>query len=247
MDEAELLKKVAELRGKKSIREMAAELGVSKSKVGRALDKLKKGDGDQAEERLRAVIREEMEKAKEGNHFLPMVRKVGQGVEVVNPEVVLQQYLLQDGPYGECMLKGMMLLRAAQLMVMDDVNIMKGQAEAHAKLMEPILKLVQETREEQDAAAERARASSLEAAAEAAKETVGQVMPYLDQRLRGLEAAVTKPADIASTANPMQGLMARTMETVWNRMVDTIMPSKTGQKSAPTGWTVERRAGDDGP
>jgi len=46
-----------------------------------------------------------------------------------------------------------MKFRAAMLMVMDLVNIQKGSAEADAKRMEPILRLMKETREEQDAAA----------------------------------------------------------------------------------------------
>jgi DNA-binding transcriptional regulator YhcF (GntR family) len=174
MDE-KTLQRVKELRDNGlTIEQVAKELKVSRATVKRAVAKLKKveKEAQQAipEERLRAVIREEIELAKNSVHpgdGLPVVRKMGQGIEVTNPEAVLRSYLLQDGLPGEWMLKGAMVMRAAQLMVMDDVTIMKGEAEAHAKLMKPILHLLKETMSELDAAARRAKASTLEAAHEA--------------------------------------------------------------------------------
>jgi gas vesicle protein len=66
-------------------------------------------------------------------------------------------------------------------MVMDLVNIQKGSAEADAKRMEPILKLMKETREEQDAAAQRAKESNIEIADRAAYETANQLSQVISQ------------------------------------------------------------------
>ncbi|MDD2672507.1 MAG: hypothetical protein PHW43_08865, partial [Syntrophales bacterium] len=78
-------------------------------------------------------------------------------------------------------LEGMMLLRAAQKMNRDDIEMVRMQAEADAKLIEPILKLMKETREEQDAAAARAKASSEEIADRAAYETATQLSQVISQ------------------------------------------------------------------
>ena len=67
------------------------------------------------------------------------------------------------------------------LMVMDLVNIQKSAAEADARRLEPMLKLMQETREEQDAAAARAKASSEDIAARAAEATAGQLYEAITQ------------------------------------------------------------------
>ena len=74
-----------------------------------------------------------------------------------------------------------MKFRAAMLMVMDLVDIQKGLAEADARRMEPILRLMKETREEQDAAAARAKASSEEIADRAAQATAGQLYEAISQ------------------------------------------------------------------
>jgi len=121
---------------------------------------------------------------------LPVVRRVGKDVEMVNPEAIVKTYLAEDGAIGEAMLKGMMLYRAAQLMVMDDVNIMKGQAEAHASLVKPILQLMEETRKEQDAAAQRARESVNDAALAASRDTAERLVNYLVPQLDSLRSQV---------------------------------------------------------
>ena len=151
------------------------------------------------------------------NDQLPMTRKYGQGVEVMNPEVVMAR-ILNNGQippaYGQGLKDGMLLLRAAQLMVMDLVNIRKGEAEAQAKAMEPLLKVMREGREEMDAAARRAKDSNLDVAREAAQESLGRAMPYIDERLGSLEESLKR-----SEPNPMAGLMARTMEGVMKQLM----------------------------
>jgi len=84
-------------------------------------------------------------------------------------------------PEEQLELRAIMKFRAAMLMVMDLVNVQKGTAEADAKRMEPILRLMKETREEQDAAAARAKASSEEIADRAAYETAGQLSQVIAQ------------------------------------------------------------------
>ena len=177
-----------------SERKIANELKVSKSKVHDTLQKLQQEENSSEslpEERLRSIIREELkaahdaeeEEAKEkenANGQFPVIRKMGGGVEVIAPEAVLKQYM-GGTPEGEVELRAIMKFRAAMLMVMDLVNIQKGSAEADAKRMEPILRLMKETREEQDAAAARAKASSEDIADRAAHETAGQLLGALSQ------------------------------------------------------------------
>jgi hypothetical protein len=163
------------------------------------------------------------------------VRKLGGGVEIITPEALLRRYM--DGN-DEAEFRAVMKYRGMQLMVMDDVAIMKGQAEARAKLMEPILKLMKETREEQDAAAARARASVEEAARGAAGEALGRAMPYIDERLKDVEAAVNR-RDTAAVENPMQRAMARTMETLVNQVMKSFGLGGEPQQLGVPGFTHE--------
>ncbi|MDD5703439.1 MAG: hypothetical protein PHU23_15500, partial [Dehalococcoidales bacterium] len=142
-----------------SERQMAADLGVSRSKIRNTLQAIKTGEsGDSAmpEDKLRSIIREELERAhpaeseeSRSNNEFPIVRKAGAGMELIAPEAVLKKYM-GGTPEEEVELKAIMKFRAAMLMVMDLVNIQKGTAEADARRMEPILRLMKETREEQD-------------------------------------------------------------------------------------------------
>jgi len=78
-------------------------------------------------------------------------------------------------------LEGMMLLRAAQKMNRDDIEMTRMQAEADATRIRPILDLMKETRLEQDAAAQRAKSSSEEIADRAAYETATQLSQVISQ------------------------------------------------------------------
>ncbi len=112
-----------------------------------------------------------------GDPGLPVTVK---GTEIITPESIMQR--LADGSHDwHLRLEGMMLLRAAQKMNRDDIEMVRMQAEADAKLIEPILKLMKETREEQDAAAARAKASSEEIADRAAYETASQLSQVISQ------------------------------------------------------------------
>ncbi len=173
-----------------SERQMATELNASRSKVRTALQSLKvaeAGDAPVPEDKLRAIIREELERARTAEEDevktsgeFPIIRKMGGGMEMIAPEAVLKHYM-GGTPEGEVELRAIMKFRAAMLMVMDLVNIQKGSAEADARRMEPILRLMKETREEQDAAAARAKASSEEIAERTAQSTASQLYGAIAQ------------------------------------------------------------------
>jgi len=177
-----------------SQRKIADELKVTRSKVQTALRKVQQAEIIASllpEDKMRSIIREELKAAHEAeqeeekekekvNGQFPVIRKMGGGMELIAPEAVLRQYM-GGTPEGELELKAIMKFRAAMLMVMDLVNIQKGSAEADALKMEPILKLMKQTREEQDAAAHRAKASSEEIADRAAYETAGQLSQVITQ------------------------------------------------------------------
>mgnify|MGYP001046307304 CR=1 FL=1 len=173
-----------------SQRKIAEQLGVKRSRVQAVLTPEKKPDNSKAlvpAEKMREIIREELKRARDeenedekNNGRFPMIRKMGGGMEMIAPEAVLRQYM-GGTPEEESELRAIMKFRAAMLMVMDLVNIQKGDAEADARRMEPILKLMKETREEQDAAAQRAKESNIEIAERTAYETAGQLSQVITQ------------------------------------------------------------------
>ncbi len=168
---------------------------------------------------------------------LPLVLKAGAGQEMISPEGILQSYVLSDGDAGTWMFKGMMLLRAAQLMNLTDVEIMKGQAEAQAMVMKPILDVMEQARKDMDAAAQRAKESNAEIAEAAAMGAAGGVLGRIDAKFAELKQQKT---DIATVPNPMKGLMARTMEMMMNRMSALMGGGQAGQVGAPPGFVDTR-------
>jgi len=174
----------------------------------------------------------------EDNSKLPVVLKTGKGQEVITPEGIMQRYLVGDGDHGASMLEGMMLLRAAQLMVMNDVEIMKGQAEAQATAIKPILDVMEKAREEMDAAAERARHSTEEVAQAAAAGAAARAAMHIDEKFNELKQ---QKKDIAETEKPMEGLMARTMESMIQRLTGMMFGGQGGGQVGPTPGMVDKR------
>ena len=170
------------------------------------------------------------------NDGLPVVRKMGGGMEVINPEAVLRRYMDSESDVLE--LRGMMKLRAAMLMVMDLVNIQKGAAEADAKRLEPILRLMKETREEQDAAAQRAKASTTEIAQQAAQDAVGGVLSYIEQKIP--QGPPPKTVDEAYAKR-----VDKVMDMMWNVMERQMMPGSQ-QNQPPEGWEYEKLGAQPG-
>ena len=246
----ETFQRVKELKDKGVKRkEIAKQLGISTSAVDRAFAKIKKIAAQQPppnpgipEDKLREVIRQELEQ-REDDSRLPAVLKTGQGKEVISPEGIMQQYLVGDGDHGVAMLQGMMMLRAAQLMVLSDVEIMKGQAEAQATAIKPILDIMEKAREDMDAAAARAKESGEEIAEKAAMGTAGALLGRIDQKF---EEAKKEKADIATVPNPLQGVFARTMETTLNNLTQRLMGGGGQAQQGmglPPGWSDNRQKG----
>jgi len=152
-----------------TIKQMTGQFGFSETTIRQEMAKLVRPEGEAIDDR-----------AKQPDGVWPVIRKMGGGVEVIAPEAVLRQYM-GGTPEEELELRAIMKFRAAMLMVMDLVSIQKGSAEADAKRMIPILSLMKETREEQDAAAQRAKASSEEIADRAAYETATQLSQVIAQ------------------------------------------------------------------
>jgi len=153
-----------------TIKQLTDRFGFSETTIRQEIAKVVRPEGEAIDD-----------KTKQSDNAWPVVRKMGGGMEVMSPEVVLRQYMGGGTPEEQLELRAIMKFRAAMLMVMDLVNVQKGSAEADAKRMEPILRLMKETREEQDAAAQRAKASSEEIADRAAYETAGQLSQVISQ------------------------------------------------------------------
>jgi hypothetical protein len=200
-----------------TVKQLTAQFGFSESTVRQEIARLVKPEGEAIDE-----------KANHQDNAWPVIRKMGGGVEIVAPEAVLKQYW-GGTPEGEIELRAIMKFRAAMLMVMDLVNIQKGSAEADARRMEPILRLMKETREEQDAAAARARASSVEMAREAAQEAVGGVLGYIDQKIPQVPPPKTVDEAYAKRVD-------RVMDMMWNVMEQQMFPNKPLE-----GWETETK------
>jgi hypothetical protein len=150
---------------------------------------------------------------------------------MINPEAILNQYLLGDGDSGKWMLKGMMVLT--------DVEIMKGQAEAQSKAIQPILSLMEKSREDMDSAAQRAKESNQEIANRAAAGAAAQVMPSIDQLASQLAAQ-----KIASSPNPMMSMFTDAMQPYLGQMIGNMMKAfqpKPGQPGPQQGQPGQPR------
>jgi len=165
---------------------------------------------------------------------MPLILKAGGGQEVISPEAILQGYLLSDGDAGALMLKGFMLYRAAQLAVMSDVEIMKGQAEAQAKSLKPILDVMDQARRDMDAAAQRARESNVEIATKAAAEVGGQAVDWMEQKFNQIQSQKT---EAAKKPNEMEEMMNRMM----GMMMKQVMGQMTGMPDTDTPVLVDKR------
>lgn len=198
---------------------------------------------------VRYVARKRIEpkgQAGENNHtkqdnppVLPVVLKAGKGEEVISPEALMQGFMLPDGEMGEWMLKGMMMLRAAQMMVLSDVEIMKGQADAQAKAIKPVLDVMEEARKDMDAAAQRARESNIEIAEVAAAGAAARAVGRIDERF---EEIAKQKADIATVPKPFEGMFARTMETALDNLTKRLFGGGGQQEaSLPPTWADKRK------
>jgi len=203
------------------------------------------------------VVPPALEEEERQDSSLPVTVKQ---TEVISPEAVLRRYM--DGSYeDELELRGMMKLRASMLMVMELANIQKTMAEAEARRLEPLLRVLKESREELDAAAARARASSFEMAQEAAEGAVSRVLGYIDQKLPKAPPPKDVSEMITKRIDKMWDLMDHMMEQRmfpgyqankppqgWEYQKVTASAATREERAAsqgnPPGWTTEKEASD---
>lgn len=181
---------------------------------------------------------------------LPITTK---GTEVITPEGIMERLANGSGDWG-LRLEGMMLLRAAQRMNRDDIEMARMQAEADAARIKPILELMKETRLEQDAAAARAKESSVEiadrAAYEGARMLAEQMMPEV-RALKSQTVAGSAPDPVTRMMNALQAI-PRMMQMSQQLMATMGMPAlgtSSPQQLQPSqgmqspGWPAQQPAG----
>lgn len=173
----------------------------------------------------------------EDDHQLPVTIK---GTEVITPESILQR--LQDGSHEWALrFEGMMLLRAAQKMNREDIEMVKLLAEADSKRLDPILKMLTVSREELDAAAARAKESSGDIARTAARETAGGLLGWMEERFPKT-AAVPPP----KTEDEMwTKRMDRMFDMMQNMMEQKMFPQAVNQP--PEGWDYKQESTNNAP
>ncbi len=244
--EEKTLSQVKELRDQGLKRaEIAKRLNVSVASVARAVRELKrreaqKGSQDEAVAekilaQVREIVREEMQNAEMERQRFPIVLKDGKG-EALAPESVYWQLVSEDGVDGERDFKALMKWAAAIELVQRMVNIRKGESEAIAKMFEPVLEMIDKSRQELDAAAQRNRETMMEVASAAAGEAAARATMRIDERFNQM---LERKKDIAEVQDPMKGLIARTMETIINQMTGQMFGG--GGAVGPTPGLVDKR------
>jgi hypothetical protein len=139
--------------------------------------------------------------------------------DMIPPEQALMGIRLQDGEYKKGFVDGMgvliMAARYNQILAASQAEIITGQ-----------LEIMKESRE-----------SGMEMAAAAAGEAAARATMHIDQRFDQLRQ---EKADIATVKDPMKGLMARTMETMMNRLTGMMFGQQPGQPGSTPGLVDER-------
>ena len=189
----------------------------------------------------------------DGEAGLPVTTK---GTEIITPEAIMQR-LANGSQDWHLRLEGMMLLRAAQRMNRDDIEMTRMQAEADATRIKPILELMRETRLEQDAAAQRAKESNIEIAERAAYDTAGQISQVITQNNARITDSINqiRQAMGGKEDNPL-GQVLNAMQSMQQmmQMFGVSMPGMTGSQGggSPSGqWqpppiTVRKRKESQG-
>jgi hypothetical protein len=147
--------------------------------------------------------------------------------EVISPEALLRRYT-NGGYEDDLKLRGKMELWASVLVVMELANIQKTMAEAEAKRLEPLLKVLREGREELDAAAARARGQSFEMAQEAADGAVSRVLGYIDQK-------IPKGPPPKDTDDVLTRMLGKMTDMMMHTFESQAFPQQAANKT-PEGW-----------
>jgi hypothetical protein len=165
-----------------------------------------------------------------GNDEFPVVTR---GTEMVTPEGILRK-LANGSPDWYLRLEGMMLLRAAQRMNRDDIEMSKMQADSYAAMIKPTLEMMEKNREAQDAAAARARESSIEIAERAAFGVAQDMKGAFSSEIQALKASLPGTPE---PVNPMmkglidaaQPYLAQTMGQLFSSLLKGRPPQSVQQ------------------
>ena len=158
-----------------------------------------------------------------GNDEYPVVTR---GTEMVTPEGILRR-LTNGSPDWGLRFEGMMLLRAAQRMNRDDIEMSKMQADSYAAMIKPTLEMMERNREAQDAAAARARESNIEIAQRAAFEAAQDMKRSFSSEMQELKAALPgKPDEM----NPMAKMVFGAIQPHLGQLLAQAFSSLTKQK-----------------
>jgi len=169
----------------------------------------------------------------EADTRFPLVLKDGKG-EVLSPEAVYRQLVKSDGIDGERDFRALMKWAACIELVQRMTRVKKDDAEALAGVAKPVLDMMEKSRLELDAAAARARESTMQIAEVAAASAAARATAHIDQRFNELKQ---QKADIATVQDPMKGLMARTMEMMMGQLTGML----PGGKVSPTPGLLDKR------
>lgn len=162
--------------------------------------------------------------------------------EQISVENILQ-YLSNGDDHMRYRYEGMLMMKAAMLMVADQANIDKVNAQTEVLRIKPLLDMIAVSRQELDAAAARSRDSNLAIARAAASQAVGAYVNEIDRHIP--KAPPTQPA------KDMSEILPRVIGKVADRVVDVavdnflakIAPGSTasGGTKQPEGWEEEVR------
>lgn len=160
------------------------------------------------------------------NDEFPLVTR---GTEIITPEGIMRR--LADGSDDWALrYEGMMLLRAAQRMNRDDIEMSKMQSEAYAAMIKPTLELMEKNREAQDAAAARARESSIEIAERAAFATAQDMKGAFSSEMQGLKASLPGTPE---PSNPMMQAFLTAMQPFLGQIFQRMFSNLPGAVSQP--------------
>ncbi|MFH1087240.1 MAG: C2H2-type zinc finger protein [Chloroflexota bacterium] len=185
------------------------------------------------------------------NDEYPVVTK---GTEMITPEGILKRLTNGSLEWG-LRFEGMMLLRAAQRMNRDDIEMSKMQADSYAAMIKPTLEMMEKNRDAQDAAAARARESSIEIAERAAFGVAQDMKRSFSAEMQELKAALPgKPDEM----NPMAKMIFSAIQPHMGQLLGQAFSSLTGhrpgaqpqvgqQPLAMAGQPAQAAAPDDAP
>lgn len=159
--------------------------------------------------------------------------------QMIPPEQTLKRIHLQDGEYKQGFIDGISILLLAG-------RYNQMMAATQSTMMDPMIKLVQAMKREERDAAEKARGEGQMIAREAAQDTAGRVVGYVEQRLAALDQKISalqekKPAPPPPPSNPTLAMMGRTMETAMTHLVGSLFKvlapgmAQPAQGDAPPG------------